>query len=72
MFWKHLAWSLTDHFKYSDEGVLMGNAHPNPDYSYYRLLFQSVSRTRERLCIVVVGDGVLFGKVLGIQNRDMK
>lgn len=64
--------TLTDHFKYSDEGVLMGNAHPNPDYSYYRLLFQSVSRTRERLCIVVVGDGVLFGKVLGIQNRDMK
>lgn len=61
--------TLTDHFKYSDEGVLMGNAHPNPDYSYYRLLFQSVSRTRERLCIVVVGDGVLFGKVLTIQGR---
>ena len=61
--------TLTDHFKYSDEGVLMGNAHPNPDYSYYRLLFQSVSRTRERLCIVVVGDGVLFGKVLGIQKK---
>lgn len=61
--------TLTNHFKYSDEGVLMGNAHPNPDYSYYRLLFQSVSRTRERLCIVVVGDGVLFGKVLGIQKK---
>ena len=61
--------TLTDHFRYSPEGILMGNAHPNPDYSYYRLLFQSVSRTREKLCIVVIGDEVLFGKVLGIQGR---
>ncbi len=61
--------TLTDHFRYSDDGVLVGNAHPNPDYSYYRLLFQSVSRTRERLCIVVIGDSVLFEKVLSIQDR---
>ncbi len=61
--------TLTDHFRYSDDGVLVGNAHPNPDYSYYRLLFQSVSRTRERLCIVVIGDSVLFEKVLSIQHE---
>lgn len=60
--------TLTDHFRYSDDGVLVGNAHPNPDYSYYRLLFQSVSRTRERLCIVVIGDSVLFEKVLSIKK----
>ncbi len=61
--------TLTDHFRYSDDGVLVGNAHPNPDYSYYRLLFQSVSRTRERLCIVVIGDSLLFEKVLSIQHE---
>lgn len=60
--------TLTDHFRYSEDGALVGNAHPNPDYSYYRLLFQSVSRTRERLCIVVIGDNILFEKVLSIKK----
>lgn len=60
--------TLTSHFRYNEDGVLQGNAHPNPDYSYYRLLFQSVSRTRERLCIVVIGDETLFAKVLSIQQ----
>lgn len=48
----------------------MGDEHPNPDYGYYRLLFQRVSRTRERLCIVVIGDEVLFGKLLTIQGEN--
>ena len=61
--------TLMDHLRYSQEGILMGDEHPNHDYGYYRLLFQSVSRTREKLCIVVIGDEVLFGKVLGIQGR---
>lgn len=62
--------TLTNHFRYNAEGVLQGNAHPNPDYSYYRLLFQSVSRTREKLCIVVIGTESLFEKVLSILDTD--
>ena len=58
--------TLTSHFRYNEKGILQGNAHPNPDTSYYRLLFQSVSRTRERLCIVVIGAEKLFEKVLSI------
>lgn len=58
--------TLTSHFRYNKKGILQGNAHPNPDNSYYRLLFQSVSRTRERLCIVVIGTEELFEKVLSI------
>lgn len=58
--------TLTSHFRYNEKGILQGNAHPNPDTSYYRLLFQSVSRTREKLCIVVIGAEKLFEKVLSI------
>lgn len=64
--------TLTGNFRYNADGVLLGNAHPNPDYSYYRLLFQSVSRTREKLCIVIIGEQELFEKVLSIQQMPKK
>lgn len=64
--------TLTSHFRYNEDGVLLGNAHPNPDYSYYRLLFQSVSRTREKLCIVIIREEKLFEKVLSIKQRPVQ
>ncbi len=61
--------SMDDNFQYDDKGRLQGKAHPNPDYIFYQLWFQGVSRTREKLCILVIGNEKLFNRILEIKNR---
>ena len=45
---------LDDTFYYDDSNVLRGVGHPNPDYIYTKLLYQGLSRVREKLALVVV------------------
>lgn len=61
--------TLDDSFYYNEEGKLQGKNHPNPDYIYDRLFFQAVSRTREKLCIVVIGNVELFERIVSIKYR---
>ena len=39
----------------------------NPDYIFYKLLYQGISRPREKLCIVVIDNMPLFEKILSIK-----
>lgn len=64
--------TLDDKFRYNKEGKLQGKNHPNPDYIYDRLFFQAVSRTREKLCIVVIGNQELFESIVGIKYRNIR
>lgn len=41
--------------------------HPNPDYIFYKLWFQGVSRARERLCILIIGNEPLFNNILKVK-----
>lgn len=59
--------TLDHHFYYNDEGKLQGRNHPNPDYLYARLFFQAASRTREKLCIVVIGNVTLFEQIVALK-----
>lgn len=59
--------TLDDSFYYNEDGKLQGRNHPNPDYIYDRLFFQAVSRTREKLCIIVIGDTELFERIVSIK-----
>lgn len=43
--------------------------HPNPNYIFYKLWFQGVSRAREKLCILVIGNEELFKKLLSVKNK---
>ena len=53
-------------FAYDEDGKLRAIEHPNPNYLYRQLLFQGVSRVREKLAIIVVDNPGLFAKALSI------
>lgn len=63
--------TLDDRFYYNEEGKLQGKNHPNPDYIYDRLFFQAVSRTREKLCIVVIGNTELFENIVSVKYKNI-
>ena len=62
---------LDDHFHYEENGKLVGTPHPNPDYLYTQLLYQNVSRAKEKLCIIVRENPALFRELLWIINRSL-
>lgn len=53
-------------FYYDQNGILQGVPHPNPDYLYPNLFYQGVSRVREKIALVVVGEQKLFEKIVSI------
>ncbi len=63
---------MDKNFRYNEEGRLQGKRHPNPDYIFYKLFFQGVSRAREKLCIVVVENQELFQNVVDIKYRSIE
>ncbi len=57
-------------FRY-DGNKLCANEHPNPDYIYTQLLYQGLTRVREKLCIVVFDNQDVYKNLLRIaDNRD--
>lgn len=65
----NVIFNMDDNFRYTQDGHLQGKFHPNPDYIFYKLWFQGVSRARERLCILVIGNEDLFEKLLLVKNQ---
>lgn len=53
-------------FKYDEVGRLRASVHPNPDYLYTKLLYQGLSRVRDKLAIIVVDNDLLLEKILDI------
>lgn len=58
---------MDNNFRYDDNGRIQGKTHPNPDYIFYKLLYQEISRAREKLCILVVENYELFINILNIK-----
>ena len=61
---------LDKSFFYDADGKLQGIRHPNPNYLYVRLLYQEVTRVRERLSLVIVENIKLFEKVVSIVDSN--
>lgn len=59
---------MDENFTYVN-GKLKCRMHPNPDYLYYKLLYQAVSRARRGLCIVVLNNVDVFAQLLNIKNE---
>ena len=55
---------MDNNFFHDENGFLKTYSHPNPDYLYRQLLFQGLSRVREKLCIIVFGNQALFKNIL--------
>lgn len=66
----NVIFSMDDNFRYHEDGHLQGKVHPNPNYRFYKLWYQGVSRAREKLCILVIGNRELFSKILAIKKND--
>lgn len=51
-------------FFYGDNGRLYNSIHPNPDYLFGKLLFQGLTRTREKVALIVIENFELFSKLI--------
>lgn len=60
---------VDDNFRYDDDGRIQGRVHPNPDYLFYKLLYQGVSRSREKLCVLVVNNYTMFMQISNIKYQ---
>lgn len=63
----NVIFSMDRNFRYTAEGRLQGKKHPNPDYIFYKLWYQGVSRAREKLCILIIDNEELFEKILSVK-----
>ncbi|MBR0575925.1 DUF2075 domain-containing protein [Proteiniclasticum sp. BAD-10] len=60
---------MDNSFYYDEYSMLRGIQHPNPDYLYPNLFYQGVTRTREKLAIIVVEAPTLFSKLIQIIEK---
>jgi hypothetical protein len=65
----NVIFSMDKNFRYDEHGGLQGKIHPNPDYVFYKLWYQGVTRAREKLCILIIENRVLFEQVLSIKTQ---
>lgn len=61
---------IDDNFYYNKKGELQGVAHPGSDHLYLKMFYQNVTRAREKLCIVVVNNMDVFGRVVDMLNTE--
>ncbi len=61
---------IDDSFYYNEEGELQAKEHPSHEYLLSRLFYRNISRAREKLCIIVLGNMELFDALLMIKEHD--
>ncbi|MGI6710890.1 MAG: DNA/RNA helicase domain-containing protein [Bacilli bacterium] len=57
---------------YYEKNVLKSTKHPNPDYLYEKMLYQGLTRVREKLAIVVYNNEKLMKEILDILKLSNK
>ena len=57
---------MDEAFFYDSDGRLKAVEHPTPDYQYTKLFYQGITRTRDRLAIIIVENAELFLKMMSI------
>lgn len=57
---------MDENFYYDKQGFLHAHTHPHKNYLYTNLLFQGVTRVREKLCLVVVNNQQLFRNLISL------
>jgi hypothetical protein len=61
---------IDDTFKYNEKGNLVARTHPNPDYLYMQLLYQGLTRVREKLAVIVLNNPDVFSNILSIIDNN--
>jgi len=57
---------IDQNFYYDENGYLQAENHPCPDYLFRKLLFQEVTRVREKLAIVVINNKLVYQTLVSI------
>lgn len=57
---------MDKHFYYDQQNKLQATSHPNPDYLYDKLLYEGLTRVREKLSIIIIKDEALFESIISI------
>ena len=60
---------MDESFNYDAEGRLHGRDDPEQEYISVNLFWQGITRVREKLALVVVGNAELFSKISGIVGQ---
>lgn len=63
---------INESFAYTDDGRLGAYEHPVTEYIFTQLLYQGLTRVREKLMIIVLNNQTLFEKLLGAIKRASK
>ena len=58
-------------FSYDEEGFLTAKPHPYPEYLYLNLLYQGLTRARDRLAVLVVANPALFKTLSRIKAESL-
>ena len=61
---------LDQRFQYDETGILTGKEAPDEDYLYVQLLYQNVSRAKEKLCVIVQENEETFRELIAVVNRN--
>lgn len=64
----NIAIVIDSHFKYDSVGALFAD---NSYYSQRQMLYQIVTRTRRRLCVVIINNEIMLNRCLDILNGDL-
>ena len=57
---------LDSRFCYGESGLLVGLERPDEDYLYVQLLYQNVSRAKEKLCVIVQENEGVFRELIKV------
>ncbi|MCM1545495.1 MAG: DUF2075 domain-containing protein [Clostridiales bacterium] len=56
---------INESFEYKEDGRLAAYEHPVPDYLFAQLLYQGLTRVREKLLLIILNNETLFEKLMG-------
>ncbi len=59
-------------FYYGEDNKLYALEHPNPNYIYTKLLYQGLTRVREKLVLIVVDNKQVYNKLLDLSKYAIK
>ena len=62
---------VDNNFFYNSKEELEGKGHPNGDYLFERLLYQNITRVKEKLCIIVLNNKDVFEKLIDIKVKNL-
>lgn len=62
---------IDDNFEYDSNGKLQAKEHPYKNFLFRGMLYQNLTRVREKLCIIVFNNKDVFEKLIEIKEKNL-